>query len=282
MCTCYRDGCTRRERRGGGSTAVDCKGAGGEEAHEQRVKERRQLQTHMQVKRDRDFEIQRHLILEERQHAAPAVAAPPAANMRASGEIGVPSRQNQAAAPAMVKPQSALPEEVRGMGKRVSVAFCGKNNNFPEKLNQHKEVISYGVSCQEEFSEDPYLIDVRSVAGVRPGSKMMMPNQDDFFCAILEDGFRIFAVLDGHGPEGHVVAHGVRHIILRYLLANIHRPSLVMIHGQTMTKCATFWKVLSVLHKIFCCLEIQRRAMQESAAHHVVSSFMTKELKSYM
>ncbi|CAE7806702.1 unnamed protein product [Symbiodinium necroappetens] len=66
---------------------------------------------------------------------------------------------------------------------------------------------------------DEHFASIRSERARLPS--WQRPNQDEAFFVELKDGYRVCAVADGHGAEGHRAAAAVRDFLLRRLVASL-------------------------------------------------------------
>ncbi|CAJ1410635.1 unnamed protein product [Effrenium voratum] len=70
-----------------------------------------------------------------------------------------------------------------------------------------------------ETLADDFGASIRSERGRLP--EWQRPNQDEALFVLLRDGYRIGVVVDGHGPDGHSVAHVVRDFLFRRLASSL-------------------------------------------------------------
>eukprot|EP00439_Symbiodinium_sp_Y106_P063766 s849_g9.t3 len=81
-----------------------------------------------------------------------------------------------------------------------------------------KSVHVVGLPSLESIG-DEHFASIRSERARLPS--WQRPNQDEAFFVELKDGYRVCAVADGHGAEGHRAAAAVRDFLLRRLVASL-------------------------------------------------------------
>ncbi|CAE7501231.1 unnamed protein product [Symbiodinium natans] len=81
-----------------------------------------------------------------------------------------------------------------------------------------KPVYVVGLPSMESIG-DEHFASIRSERARLPS--WQRPNQDEAFFVELKDGYRVCAVIDGHGAEGHRAAAAVRDFLLRRLVASL-------------------------------------------------------------
>lgn len=102
-----------------------------------------------------------------------------------------------------------------------------------------------GVGSQQSAVDSLAAIGIGTAC--KKGKKPESPNQDSFSVVIVEDKFKLYAVLDGHGASGHHVSNFCRDSIVKLFLRHPNRDEeteKALVHAFTETQ-----KVLEIQNR---------------------------------